>query len=217
MVGISLTPEQIRSAPAEVRWWLEREIAISLGFPTAPEPATVAPNHLVACSAEEASAVYAAIRGMLPVVNVFFELGREGQSLNQNKIKAYLLADMVRHTRLTDFEKIAECLQVIDGALRQMRGDAPATICAYDGRGCCLIATETQRNIANMWKQLLAGLDLDDSAPVEANGISLQGARPFPRFPEKQLTPVRRDPAEALSAGAGVEPLEAASASNALL
>lgn len=215
MVGISLTPEQIRSAPPEVRRWLEREIAISLGFPTAPEPAAVASKHLVACSAEEAGAVYAAIRGMLPVVNVFFELGREGQSLNQNGIEAHQLADMLRHTRLQSLEQIAACLQVIDDAIRQIRRDATATICAFDRRGYCLIATETQRSIANVWKQLLAGRDLGDSASVDANEASLQGARPaFPGSPEKQVAPVRFDPSEAISAGAGVEPVEAGAGVN---
>ena len=32
MVGITLTPEQIRSAPLDVRRWIERELAASLGL-----------------------------------------------------------------------------------------------------------------------------------------------------------------------------------------
>ena len=31
MVGLTLTPEQIRKAPPEVRRWLEREVATTLG------------------------------------------------------------------------------------------------------------------------------------------------------------------------------------------
>lgn len=32
MVGITLTPEQIKGAPVEVRRWMEREVAASLGL-----------------------------------------------------------------------------------------------------------------------------------------------------------------------------------------
>jgi hypothetical protein len=32
MVGITLSPEQIRAAPPEVRRWLEHELAVSLGL-----------------------------------------------------------------------------------------------------------------------------------------------------------------------------------------
>ena len=32
MIGITLTSEQIRTAPAEVRRWIERQVATSLGL-----------------------------------------------------------------------------------------------------------------------------------------------------------------------------------------
>ncbi len=36
MIGITLSSEQIRTAPAEVRRWIEREVMTSLGLQTAP-------------------------------------------------------------------------------------------------------------------------------------------------------------------------------------
>ena len=77
MVGITLSPEQIRSAPPQVREWIEHEIAHALGLTaSAPQPPQV-PPHLVACGHDEVKAILAEIRSMLPVVAVFFELGRE--------------------------------------------------------------------------------------------------------------------------------------------
>lgn len=176
MVGITLMPERIRSAPPEVRRWLEQEIAMSLGFLAEGRPSAVPLKHLVACSLEEAAAIYGAIRDMLPVVNVFFELGREGQALDQSGIESRQLTDVLRHTRLQRMEQVIACLQVIDDAIRQIRGDASATLCALDQRGYCLSATETQRNIANLWQRLLKTRGLDQAPPISSTKAPLQEA-----------------------------------------
>lgn len=58
MVGITLSPEQIRSAPPEVRRWLEHELAVSFGLhgrEVDAEPASA--EHLMVFSPEEAAAV----------------------------------------------------------------------------------------------------------------------------------------------------------------
>ena len=79
MIGITLTSEQIRSAPAEVRRWIEREVMTSLGQqPQAADGGKPHGEHLAVCSAEQAQAVLVQIQSVLPVVNVFFELGRQG-------------------------------------------------------------------------------------------------------------------------------------------
>jgi hypothetical protein len=52
MVGITLTPEQIRSAPLDVRRWIERELAASLGLrpgevsAAQPQPETFGGMHI---------------------------------------------------------------------------------------------------------------------------------------------------------------------------
>ena len=57
MVGITLSSEQIRNAPAEVRRWIEREVLTSLGQHTAPDNGSKAHSaHLAACSEEEITA-----------------------------------------------------------------------------------------------------------------------------------------------------------------
>ena len=58
MVGITLTPEQIRSAPPDVRHWLEQELATSLALrPRQPEREEPRHDHLVACTVEEVTAI----------------------------------------------------------------------------------------------------------------------------------------------------------------
>lgn len=96
MVGITLSPEQIRAAPPEVRRWLEHELAVSLGLNPPALPITQPSSpHLAACAPQEAAQVLSLIQGMLPVVNVFFELGREGAAPGEG-IEAFRLADITR-------------------------------------------------------------------------------------------------------------------------
>jgi hypothetical protein len=69
------------AAPAEVRRWLEHEVAAALGLhvPELVEAQRSSPR-LVALDVEEAVKVSSLIEGAQPMVNAFFELGREGSS-----------------------------------------------------------------------------------------------------------------------------------------
>ena len=156
MVGITLSPEQIRTAPPEVRRWLEHELAVSLGLNPPSLPITQ-PNspHLAACNPEEAAQVLSLIQGMLPVVRVFLELGREGASPGEG-IEAFRLADIMRHTRLEAPDQVLACLEVLDQAVQRVRNDPGATFHAVDERGYCLVAAQTQRSIRAIWQQIVA-------------------------------------------------------------
>ena len=160
MVGITLSPEQIRAAPPEVRRWLEHELAVSLGLnpPALPIVQQSSPE-LVACTAEEAAQVLGLIRGMLPVVNVFFELGREGATAGEG-IGAFRLADIMRHTRLETLNQVLACLDALDEAIQRVRGDAQARFYALDERGYCFVAAQTQRSIRTIWQQIVAQREL---------------------------------------------------------
>ena len=70
MIGITLTADQIRNAPPQVRQWIEQEVMASLGV-GAQRPPSVAPPqaaHLVACGKEEAAAILRQIEDQLPAV-----------------------------------------------------------------------------------------------------------------------------------------------------
>ncbi len=154
MVGLTLSAEQIRKAPPEVRRWLEQELLASLGL-QAPSTEPNAPQ-LVACSSEEAVKVLSLIQGMIPVVSVFFELGREGVRTDIEGIEAFRLDDILRHTRLQTLEQVVACLDGINEAVGQVRGDPQATFYALDGRGYCFVADRTRRSIARIWQEMIA-------------------------------------------------------------
>jgi hypothetical protein len=157
MIGITLTSEQIRNAPAEVRRWIEREVMTSLSQqPVSADGGKSHAEHLAVCSAEQARAVLAQIQGVLPVVNVFFELGRQGAIFGQPNVEAYRLLDIAHHTRLPDVTQVVACLDIINQAFSNARGDVTAKFCGIDREGHCFIAMETQQNILRLWQNVIA-------------------------------------------------------------
>ena len=73
MIGITLTTDQIRNAPPQVRQWIEHQVIASLGL-AAETPATARPSHaahLVALTEGESAAVLDEITGLMPAFNVF--------------------------------------------------------------------------------------------------------------------------------------------------
>lgn len=177
MVGITLSPEQIRTAPPVVRQWLEHEIAHTLGLGPSAEPAPPDAPHLAACSPQEAMAIYASIRSMLPVISVFFEFGREGTAVGDQGLVAFRLADMLRDTRLPDPRHLATCLEVIDRAFRLARGDDHAVLSILDPRGYCIVAEATRRSVLAVWSQEMAVQQFPDGA--ELQGAEVSPAEPF--------------------------------------
>jgi hypothetical protein len=190
MVGLTLSAEQIRNAPPEVRRWLEQELLASLGL----QPPSTEPNAppLVACSSEEAAKVLSLIQGMIPVVSVFFELGREGARTEIEGIEAFRLNDILRHTRLQTLEQVVACLDSIDEAVGQVRGDPEATFYGLDSRGHCFVAERTQRSIARVWQEMIATGNLPPFAPSSGDAAAPSSPIAFaPSRPVETAAPDR--------------------------
>ncbi|NPU14983.1 hypothetical protein HL667_07075 [Bradyrhizobium sp. 83012] len=159
MIGITLSADQIRSAPPEVRRWIEHQVLSGLGLgPEAPPtPALPAQSaHLVACSVEDAAKVLAQIQSALPAVNVFFEFARPGIAMGQPPIMMFRLIDILHHTRLQNIGQVMASLEMINKALVEVRHDPSVRFCGFDNEGHCLIAPETQRAIASVWQSVIA-------------------------------------------------------------
>lgn len=180
MIGITLTSEQIRTAPPEVRRWVEREVMASFGrqFQPAEEPDS---EHLAVCDQAQAAAVLAQIQSVLPVVNVFFELGRQGAIFGQPNIEAFRLLDIVHHTRLPDVNQAVACLDIINQAYSNACGDVTARFCALDREGHCFITLETQQNILRLWDKLIARQQLvldEEDTPAAGPAVAAPEAAP---------------------------------------
>jgi hypothetical protein len=167
MIGITLTGEQIRNAPTPVRQWIEQEVIASLGL--APQtPAAVPPQaaHLVACSLEDLASVLDRIQNVLPAVNVFFEFGRPGVGYGQPAVMAFRLTDILNHTRLQTIGQVMACLEMINQALTQARGDPSAQFCGFDNEGHCFIAPQTQAGVATLWQNMITRQQTEPGSSV---------------------------------------------------
>jgi hypothetical protein len=157
MIGITLSSEQIRAAPPEVRRWIERQVMASIGQQALPtDDGTPHGEHLVACREEDVAAILSQIQGVLPAVNVFFEFGRQGAVFGQPNIEAFRLLDIAHHTRLQNVAQVIACLDIINQAFGRVSGDVTARFCALDRDGHCFIALETQQNILKLWRKVIA-------------------------------------------------------------
>ncbi|HWL82216.1 MAG TPA: hypothetical protein VNR89_14805 [Roseomonas sp.] len=173
MVGITLSPEQIRAAPPQVRQWLEQEIAAALGLPGMAAPAMhPEPPHLVGCGAREVEAIFSLIQGLLPVANVFLELGRDTGRRLPNGMHAFGLLDIQSHARLGSPEQVLNCLEIANRALRQVSGDAHATLYGLDDRANCFVAEATHQNIRQFWQQMISGTEAG-TLPGRADGMRI--------------------------------------------
>jgi hypothetical protein len=169
MIGVTLSPEQIRSAPPEVRRWLEQEIAASLGFGGHAVEAMPPSDRLVGATAQEARAILVSIRGMLPVVSVFLELGRTSEVAAPPGFVVFSLAKIFTHVRLATIEQVIASIDRINEATQAVKQDDSCNLCLMDRQGFCVVAKQTQESIARLWQEL-----------VSEHGLPLPGAGPAP-------------------------------------
>ena len=130
MTSFTFSIEQVRSAPPEVRRWIEREIAAALAALSKAEhdPSQVHAAAVAACMPEEVVQLFELIKGNFLLSQVFFELAREMPKCHgAAPLYPMSIADILRHTRLADSDRLAtHCVQnarchslaVMDAALR---------------------------------------------------------------------------------------------------
>lgn len=176
MVGISLTAEQIRAAPPEVRHWLEQQVG-ALFAPLAEAVPPPPPPHLALLNPGDAQAVLEQIEDILPVVTVFFELGREAASVPVQGMRVFRLSEILRHTRLESNSQVVDCLDVITDALRHVRQDPQARLCAVDREGRCFVAEQTSHAILMLWQGIVAARALQPGVPA-ASGMPAMAQPP---------------------------------------
>ena len=176
MVGITLSPEQIRAAPPEVRRWIEQEVLHMLRLgpeierESAEDAARQAPPHIIACTPDDAAHILTIIRQVPSAVAVYLELGRDPGIGGQNGMRVLRLADLQRHARLPDMRQLLEAMTAITAAFNGLPHESGAMLFGIDERGLCIISEQSQHSIAQLWHTLL-GLtppDGNPAAPVHA-------------------------------------------------
>jgi hypothetical protein len=117
-------------------------------------------------------AILTQIQNLLPIVSIFFELGREHAGVTAGQgIRSLSLADIQRHTRMRSPEQVVQCVDVINQVLGGLRHDPQATICAFDEQGRCFVAEATAQSIRSLWHDIVAERGLEATPPAEPHGV----------------------------------------------
>ena len=160
MTSFTFSLVQLRSAPPEVRRWIENEIVAALGSLTRSEHGPSEPHsaELAACTPEEALRVSELIKGNFLLSQVFFELAREMPPLTGGSGPYHILniGEILRHTRLADGDRLADCLTAINAAFQGVRNDEEAALFGFDQHGRVYLHDTTHQSIRRVWQQLVA-------------------------------------------------------------
>lgn len=184
MTSFTFSADQVRSAPPEVRRWIENEVVRALRGSLDQEASRAKANELTACSFEEITRIFNMIAGNFIVAKVFFELGREtpfAHEADAPQLHALDFGDILRHTQLADAARVVDCLNLINQALQTVRNDPEATLFASDPRGHVFVHDTTSRNIRKLWEHLVASHAAQASAlPAEPAGSPVFADGPAP-------------------------------------
>jgi hypothetical protein len=180
MTSFTLSLEQLRSAPPEVRRWIENEIGAALVSLHRPEQAHAEPPEagLAACTPEEAAELFALIKDNFLLTQVFFELGRDLPNAGAAPpLYALNIGELLRHTRIADGNRLAGCFTAINKAFQMVRNDENAALFGFDQFGRVYIHQTTHQSIQLVWQQLAATLGA--GAPQASGEPTLAGGTAF--------------------------------------
>ncbi len=164
MVGFTFSAKQIKSAPLEVRRWMETEIVKALtGEPAAagdapsPESAERLQSALSAGTSTEMEETFRRVSNDSIIARVFFELARDTRfSGNATPFHVVALVDVMRHLQLVEAQQVLTCLDTINQAFQQIRRDPHASLFALDETGHIYLHDLTYHGIRQVWQQLVA-------------------------------------------------------------
>jgi hypothetical protein len=157
MTSFTFSLEQLRAAPPEVRRWVEHEIGAALGAlgRLDRDQSQVHNAALAACTPEEALQMFESIKDNFLLSQVFFELAREMPAgRTAPPLHALNIADLLRHTRLSDGDRLADCFTAINQIFHTVRNDPEAALFGFDQYGHVYIHETTHHSIRGLWEQL---------------------------------------------------------------
>jgi hypothetical protein len=159
MTSFTFSIEQVRSAPPEVRRWIEHEIMAALAGLNKSEhdPSQIHAAALAACMLQEAAQLFEMIKGNLLLSQIFFELAR-GMPTSHGAAPLHPISvgDILRHTRLGNGDRLVDCFTAINQAFQTIRNDPEATLFGFDQQGHVFIHQATHDSIRQLWEQLFA-------------------------------------------------------------
>ena len=175
MTSFTFSLEQLKAAPPEVRRWVEHEIGAALGALSRfdHDASQVHSSALAACTPEEALQVFEAIKDNFLLSQVFFELARETPAGRAAPpLRALNIGELLRHTRLSHGDRLADCLTAINQVFQTVRNDPAAALFGFDQYGHVYIHESTHHSVRRVWEQLFVS-DQQPASQTPPLGLTL--------------------------------------------
>jgi hypothetical protein len=190
MTSFTFSAEQLRTAPPEVRRWAEAEIARAFAPLAERQPAPVHSAPLAVCTPAEAAQVFELIKGDFLLSQVFFELARDTmETSSEGALHALSIGDIIRHTRLSDGDRLVEYFTALNAAFQRVRNDADATLFGFDAYGHVFIHETTHRSIRRVWEALHTEAPHTGAAALPGAGFTPPRAGPSESIAEHVAFP----------------------------
>ena len=154
MISFTFSLEQLKAAPSEVRRWVEHEIGAARGLlgRLDHDPSQVHSAALAACTPEEALQIFELIKDNFLLSQVFFELARETTAgRTAPPLHALNISELLRHTRLSDGDGLADCFTAINQVFQAVRNDREAALFGFDQYGHVYIHESTHYSMRRAW------------------------------------------------------------------
>jgi hypothetical protein len=193
MTSFTFSIEQMRSAPPEVRRWIEHEFTAALAALNSHEHdlSRVHTTAFAACMPHEAAQLFEMIKGNFLLSQVFFELARDTTTgPSTAPLHPLSVADILRHTRLGDGDRLVDCFTAINQAFQAIRNDPEATLFGFDQLGHVFVHQTTHDSIRQLWEQLFVA-----HAPLGSRP-ALPGYTPPHLGPSEDIAQHRPDSAD---------------------
>jgi hypothetical protein len=159
MTSFTFSLQQLKAAPPEVGRRVEHEIGAAPGTLSRfdHDPSQVHSAALAACTPEEAVQVFAAIKDNFLLSQVFSNWRarrRPGRAVPP--LHALSIPELLRHTRLSDGDRLADCFTAINQVFQTVRNDPAAALFGFDQYGHIYIHESTHHSVRRVWEQLFA-------------------------------------------------------------
>jgi hypothetical protein len=156
-ISLVITPEQVKSAPREVRQWLFRLFGAEdpMAIVVERNGFRYTEDHLAICSEAEVSAIYDRICHDRIAAQILFQFGCNSYDPATGAIHAHRVhvGDLLRYTDLRMSTRLDGYLELITAALRAERSD-PAVRFEYDHHSYW-VHELTQSSIHRLWEKLV--------------------------------------------------------------
>ena len=157
-ITLTITPEQVKSAPREVRQWLFRLLGAEdpASFVVERNGFRYTEDNLAICSEAEIAAIYDRICHDRIAAQILFQFGCNSYDPATGAVHAHRVhvGDLLRYTELRSGTRLDGYLDLITDALRAERGDRAARFFEHDRHDAYWVHELTQTAIHRLWERL---------------------------------------------------------------